>query len=64
MNQKILFVDDEPAALDCYTRMLQSDSTLQPRPAVKTARQRSAMTVLLRLFFPTYRCLAWMECNS
>jgi CheY-like chemotaxis protein len=25
VNQKILFVDDEPAALDCYTRMLQSE---------------------------------------
>jgi hypothetical protein len=64
VNQKILFVDDEPAALGLYRHMLKGEFEISTAVGGEDGIAMSAIMAPLRSSFPICKCRAWMECDS
>ena len=55
MNQKILFVDHEPAALNYYRQMLESEFDIATAGSGEEGLVSLRITVPLQSLFPTCR---------
>jgi hypothetical protein len=64
MDERVLFVDDEPPVLEGYQRLLRREFAVETALGGEQGLATIRPEARLRWWFQTCGCLAWTECSS